>query len=300
MATLLIATPDGSVVRRIPLDPQRAYALGRSPRCTIPLEPRSISRRHALLFRQGGTWWVADSGSSRGLRTEDGVTRFTPLTIERWVGIGPLVCWLLASTVTSTKEGLDDASDLVTEPAFDLGDSVDLEAETEGVHEESSDYLLLDPIAGGPAKLVHLDGVDHATIGSDPACAIRLPASDLVLPLHAVVFREPKSWALIGAGGPLMSEGQRFLRKRLGQRHSIELGGYRVRSAELERTDPAHDGSAVRPASSPVSPSNSGIPKPPPSAADLYGAPMEGISSVFIQPSKTQRFTPKGGETPLI
>lgn len=299
MATLLIATPDGGVVRRVPLDPRRAYSIGRSPRCTIPLAQRSVSRRHALLFRHGGTWWVADCGSSRGLRVEEGPTRFAPLTLERWVGIGPLVCWLLASAERPDTSALvDDPEDL---SGLDLNDSVETEALPDGhstsVGEEPTDYLLLQPAGGGPVKLVHVAGVDHVTIGSDPGCAVRLAASEHTAPLHAVAFREPRCWVVVAAGGGVSVDGQRYLRKRIEQSSVIDLGGYALRAVDLDVADPEHDGSAVRIV--PVAPPPSAE-KAAPSAADLYRAPTEGSASIFLQPSKSQRFAPKGGETPLI
>lgn len=295
-------------MHRIPLDPRMAYSLGRSNRCSIPLEPRSVSRRHGLLFRHDGSWWLADCGSTRGLRVEAGPTRFAPLTPERWIGIGPLVCWLIPSTVNvgelgSQANGQTGGGGVATDPlaGFDVEDSVDLSGEHAALNETPGDHLLLEPVdparrAIEPPRLIHLEGVDHVTVGSGPGCAIRLASGGGVRPLHMVVYREPRTWVAIAADGTLLAEGQRFLRKRLEAATAIEFGGYSARLVSLERADPTHQGDAARLAGPAVrSPGETadsedrGGPttQRPPAASDLYSS---SGGSIFLQPSRAERF----------
>src|SRR5512142_2200648 len=41
-------------------------AIGRDPACELCVADPSLSRRHALLVREGATWFVVDEGSSNG------------------------------------------------------------------------------------------------------------------------------------------------------------------------------------------------------------------------------------------
>lgn len=246
MPTLLIATPEGGVVRRVPLDPAHAYWLGRSPRCDVALEPRSISRRHALLFPHGGSWWVADAGSTRGLRTAEGPTRFAPLTVERWISIGPLALWLLPTTDRSRSEPDPPAFGMAPAPDDPLNDSIDAEAlspsEAEPSHLLALESTALPDAGRAAGRLIDLADVQHATVGSDVACAIRVEGSEIA-PLHAVVVREPRGWSIVGAQGAITSAHERYLRKRLEAGVVVQLGasvgGCAVRIVEPERLKPA-------------------------------------------------------------
>ncbi len=233
MATLLIATADGGVLRRVPLDPSRAYSLGRSERCDIPLEPASISRRHALLFRHAGIWCVADSGSARGLHTEEGSTRFAALTPERWVGVGPLVLWLLASNVTPARVEIDHSNETLNGAVTTKQDDSDCdESIVDG--DTAGRLIAIETTAGHLVRLLDCELVDHATIGSDRSCTVPLSPTtelpDALAPLHAVLYREPSGWAVIAAVGVVTASGARYLRKRVDGETPVELGGYRVRT----------------------------------------------------------------------
>ncbi len=230
MPTLLIATAEGRVARRIPLDPNRAYSIGRSPRCDIALLPGSISRRHAVLFPHAGGWWTSDVGSNHGLRTPAGTTRFAPLTTESWVTIGPLVLWLLPTDEPASRgEGLNHDQPVEYGP----DDTVDLEAINPPAGEPSQ-LLEIGIREGRGTRRIDLSGVQHATIGSDLACAIRLPARPTLAPLHAVLVREPHAWALIAAQGAILSGEQRFLRKRLEPGRLVNLSSFRLRMLTSE------------------------------------------------------------------
>lgn len=230
MPTLLIATAEGRVARRIPLDPNRAYSIGRSPRCDIALLPGSISRRHAVLFPHAGGWWTSDVGSNHGLRTPSGTTRFAPLTTESWVTIGPLVLWLLP---TNEPASADEGRDHDQPVEYGPDDTLDLEAINPPAGEPSQ-LLEIGVREGRGTRRIDLSGVQHATIGSDLACAIRLPSRPTLAPLHAVLVREPHAWALIAAQGAITFGEQRFLRKRLEPGCMVNLSTFRLRMLTTE------------------------------------------------------------------
>ncbi len=50
--------------------PGRRYVIGKGESCDICVNGTYASRRHAEIWLEGGTWWVADAGSTNGLRIE--------------------------------------------------------------------------------------------------------------------------------------------------------------------------------------------------------------------------------------
>jgi pSer/pThr/pTyr-binding forkhead associated (FHA) protein len=50
--------------------PGRRYVVGKGEGCDIRVNATYASRRHAELWLDNGTWWVADAGSTNGLRVE--------------------------------------------------------------------------------------------------------------------------------------------------------------------------------------------------------------------------------------
>jgi hypothetical protein len=66
---------DGSGRRRVVLQgvlPGRRHVVGNGEGCDIRVEGTFTSRRHAELWLENGAWWVADAGSTNGLRVEPG------------------------------------------------------------------------------------------------------------------------------------------------------------------------------------------------------------------------------------
>ena len=273
MSSLLVCSPDGTVWRRVTLDPVRAYAIGRSRRCDIALSIASVSRRHALLFCHAGEWQIIDTGSRRGLVVDGHEVRRVALSTKVGVEVGPIVLRLgdgghgdahfsgqvrLNNGHGNTSVGHPDANHwnarTLEMPAFDglgtplaNGSSVDPIAE-----------LLLVQSASGIEGVFNLRSVDHATIGFDPLCHISLPARAGLAALHAVAFREPKAWVLMDAGGGIVSLGDRFLRRRLGGAITAELGEFRLRILEPTVIEPRRGDLAPR-AVSAFLPDNFGV-----------------------------------------
>jgi pSer/pThr/pTyr-binding forkhead associated (FHA) protein len=64
---------DGKGKRRAVLDsivPGRRYVIGKGSECDVRLDGTYTSRRHAELWFDRGTWYVADGGSTNGIRVE--------------------------------------------------------------------------------------------------------------------------------------------------------------------------------------------------------------------------------------
>ncbi|HEV7914760.1 MAG TPA: FHA domain-containing protein, partial [Albitalea sp.] len=64
---------DGDGRRRVVLQsvvPGRRYGIGKGEGCDIRVNGTYTSRRHAELWLDKGQWWVADAGSTNGLRVE--------------------------------------------------------------------------------------------------------------------------------------------------------------------------------------------------------------------------------------
>lgn len=229
---LLIARIDGRLERRVVLDPTRAYSIGRSNRCDIPLKPRSISRRHALLVSLADRWLVLDTGSRRGLMSPEGPTRRADLSTVGWVSLGPLTLVLLDQTASGDPSvALDSADETLPDPSIDAPVGRLLPRHL------VEPVLLLEQLGatGDAPRVIDLNETDHATIGSDAAVEIRLPAEAGIAPLHAVLYREPRSWVVIDAGGGVLSDGRRWIRRRLEPGVEAVVGGYRLRAVQAER-----------------------------------------------------------------
>lgn len=65
--------------RHIPVHFNRSL-VGRSGECDVVISEPTVSRRHALIWREGGSGWLADLGSSNGTRIDGTrVEGITPL-----------------------------------------------------------------------------------------------------------------------------------------------------------------------------------------------------------------------------
>lgn len=231
---LLISRTDGELVQRLPLDPTRAYSIGRSNRCDIVLAPTSVSRRHAILVPFAGRWLLFDTGSRRGLWSPAGSVRQADLLSAGWVCVGPLALTLVRA----------DAPDPQPAAAWDAGDpsaATILDGEEEETPNAGELLVIERPtgIAGRRSleRLVDLSTLRHATVGSDLDCDLRLAEADGVAPLHAVLFREPKAWVIVDGGAGIRCDGRSWIRKRLDATAAVELGGLALRVLRPERLE---------------------------------------------------------------
>jgi predicted component of type VI protein secretion system len=85
--------------RSFPL-PSRA-TLGRSDECDVVLRDRSISRKHAVLTREGGRWHVEDQGSTNGISKDGTRARRIELSDGDEFKLGDLLLRLRLGPVAS-------------------------------------------------------------------------------------------------------------------------------------------------------------------------------------------------------
>ncbi|MEJ7602004.1 MAG: FHA domain-containing protein [Kofleriaceae bacterium] len=76
--------------RAFDLSSARQWVVGASPECTIQLDDPSgrVSRRHAVLHREGDTWLVRDLGSTNGIRHDGEATRAFSLSPGAEIELG--------------------------------------------------------------------------------------------------------------------------------------------------------------------------------------------------------------------
>src|SRR5206468_5812285 len=70
---LRVDVEDAAGARVVHVDavaPGRRYIVGKDPSCDIVVDGVYASRRHCELWRDAGAWWVADAGSTNGIRVE--------------------------------------------------------------------------------------------------------------------------------------------------------------------------------------------------------------------------------------
>jgi hypothetical protein len=81
--TFMLEADDASGGRRIDLAaivPGRRYVIGKDGACDVVVDGIYASRRHCEIWFDNGTWWVADAGSTNGIRVESsaGIARSDP------------------------------------------------------------------------------------------------------------------------------------------------------------------------------------------------------------------------------
>ncbi len=123
---------------------RQEFVLGREAGCALPLEERSVSRRHARLVWDGERWWVEDLGSRFGTqRNGEKLDAAAPLAPGDRLLLGRLELRVVASD-------LESAADEATLLSHPVAQSASAPA-TPGVQERHYRVLLriLDLFAGG-------------------------------------------------------------------------------------------------------------------------------------------------------
>ena len=183
MPSVYIAKDDGVALLDFDLKPGRSYTIGRSSAAEVRLEAQSISRLHALLFEHGGTWKITDLGSTKGLRTKEGVVKHKTLVNGDWVAVGPAVIWYFdENEEQETSLGMG---------AMDVAPDTDDIQPTDQEHRE----LSLLHVRHRDNEQETLIGLTRKSllVGSDAHCDIQIDGVG-VEGLHCLVFRSGKAW----------------------------------------------------------------------------------------------------------
>ncbi|MDG2030755.1 MAG: FHA domain-containing protein [Phycisphaerales bacterium] len=183
MPSVYIAKDDGVALLDFDLKSGRSYTIGRSSMADVRLEAQSISRLHALLFEHGGIWKLTDLGSTKGLRTKEGVLKNRTLTNGDWVAIGPAVIWFF-----DEKEEMETGAGL---------SQLDMDADTDIISKPSPEnqHMTLLHVRHRETGAKNLVGLTRKSIliGADTSCDIQLDGTGIEN-LHAVLFRLEKTW----------------------------------------------------------------------------------------------------------
>ncbi len=89
---------------------QDGAKLGRASECAVPLRHASVSRVHAHLELDGGTWWVVDEGSRNGLLVAGQKVLRTPVADGEEFQLGEVLLRFRLASATATAH--PRASDL--------------------------------------------------------------------------------------------------------------------------------------------------------------------------------------------
>jgi len=134
--------------------------IGRSEECHIVVPDRAVSRRHARVFKQNGTWWLEDVGSRGGTRL-NGSPVDTPLQIAEGdeIGVGQSAITFGGAQRTSVKKRSSGAVSSIA-PGQSVYKSADalLRESLSGPH-ATEDFEMLRRRA---ARLEVLNSVHHA------------------------------------------------------------------------------------------------------------------------------------------
>ena len=197
MPDLLVAQPDGSHLLTKRVGRRATITVGRDPRSSVVVPDDRISRHHAVIFEQAGSWYAVDLGSKAGLEGPDGPIVFARIDPEdAWVGLGPVVIWLDGIETVEDRDPMpiQRRSEPVVRTRADFVDR-----EVPGEPEDSPSLLVLcegvDAAEARP-RLLDLAGADRVVIGADPRCDVVVPGGDAA-PLTHLIARTGDRWVVV-------------------------------------------------------------------------------------------------------
>lgn len=97
----IVVFRDGVEVTRRPLDMSPIH-VGRHPGNELVLDDQLVSRRHAVITRELGQWWIRDAGSRHKLRVGDKQREAHAFKDGDCIGIGPFELAYQAAPATET------------------------------------------------------------------------------------------------------------------------------------------------------------------------------------------------------
>lgn len=166
MAKLLIHE-DQQPPREIRLYKSRLH-IGRASECEIRLQSTGVSRRHALLTREGDTFYIEDLGSTNAVFVNDAKTRRTALRHGDRIGIHRFVLEFVEDEATAPVAAesvvvVDDVS-----KRYALGSQVVTALEGVSLSVGRGEFMALaGPSGSGKSTLLNLIGcIDTPSSGS--------------------------------------------------------------------------------------------------------------------------------------
>ena len=91
---LVVAAKDGTVVKSVDLTRRQTLSIGRSPRCDLPIDLESVSRRHATMILLDGRWTIIDTDSKTGFKIDNQNVEIATVEEDRPIQIGGAFFWL--------------------------------------------------------------------------------------------------------------------------------------------------------------------------------------------------------------
>ena len=232
MPTLLIAKPDGALVRQHLLEPRSTVVVGRGEDCDLVVRSERISRHHALVFEHRGRWFAVDLDSTAGLALDDRPVEVHEFTPDRlWVRMGPLVVWLEDWVPEARTEAM---------PRPIVPDGVGAGMPIPGRDPEGIPFLrpardprplfihFRDP-GSGDRRLYDFSNADRVTFGRDGGCDLVVDTAE-TLDLHGLLYREGPLWKLLDLQ-PIDRDREPNRRRRIRM-----LDGMPVRIGRLQGT----------------------------------------------------------------
>ncbi|MFM7052111.1 MAG: FHA domain-containing protein [Planctomycetota bacterium] len=262
MNELLISTADGRTLAQGPLEPTRAYWIGRESQCDFTLGDPSVSAKHALVFCAAGRWHVADAGSLTGLETEAGPTRAAVFAADAWIKVGSVYLWLSGPIPPAGEMPDGSRSDparpvklaIERDPSEPAPETDPAPAEVLTVSDAAGAVHLCADLTGAAGRKA--TGVPRILVGRAACCDLQIlhPSVD---PVHCVLALGAQHWSLVDAGceDGIMIAGKRWYRKRMEPGTSVPVGDFALSVVRLARTQAALEVPGLDGAPSPRRPS---------------------------------------------
>ena len=228
---VLELTVDGAPVRALLRDGE-VLLVGRDPSCQVVVPDRVVSRRHAQISREAGTWVVRDLGSRNGIHVDGRRAEVVTVTDRASLRLGdPHTGPVLTVAIPSPRP----PSDPVSSPLADAAPSPTLVSasppDTRPAAAPALGAITLTnlPRLAGRERLASFETDDTVTIGRDPSNHIVLPDL-LVSRRHAQVRRTKRGYLLVDLGSTngTYHNGQRVHRTRLQAGDLVAIGHYQL------------------------------------------------------------------------
>ncbi len=188
--------------------PGRRYVVGKGEACDIRVNATYASRRHAELWLDNGAWWVADAGSTNGLRVESEGGALEPSRAVTSAGEQPLA-WVEGARIV-------------------------LSARAEGPAHEYP-WLALRPRATAEARITPIAAASVAVPKTPLTSILAVRPAEVVLTLTAVLSSGVRTLELRPSALPV-SVGRSRNQTLVVDRHHEGVSGHHLDIIELDES----------------------------------------------------------------